>query len=217
MIAKGWIRVNGDILKEPGYQVQEKDIVEWDHKAESHIKAKKTIIINKPLGYVSAQAEDDYIPAIRLTTPENYYGKENPPKIFHKGFAPAGRLDIDSTGLLILTQNGKIAKKIIGPTSNIEKEYVVLVDGEITKEKLKTLSYGLSLDGRKLKKAKVTKEEDQKLRFVLIEGKKRQIRRMCQLVDLKVTSLKRVRIGRLKLGHLPLGSWRLLKDSEKIF
>jgi 23S rRNA pseudouridine2604 synthase len=217
LIEKGWIRVNGEVLKELGYKVLPKDKVEWDEKAEKQIKNKKTIIIHKPLGYVSAQAEDGYQPAIRLATAENYYGDLKHPKIFHKGFAPAGRLDIDSTGLLILTQNGKIAKNIISPQSVVEKEYVVLVNGEITQEKVNKLCFGLSLDGKKLKRAKVKKEEAQKLRFILIEGKKRQIRRMCEQVDLEVTSLKRVRIGRLRLGKLPLGKWRFLKDSEKIF
>jgi 23S rRNA pseudouridine2604 synthase len=215
LIQKGWIRVNGEVLKELGYKVQPTDQVKVDEKAEDFLGQKKTIIIHKPLGYVSAQAEEDYQPAIRLATPDNHFGKKAP-KIFHKGFAPVGRLDIDSTGLLILTQNGKLAKSIIGPHAQVEKEYVVLVNGDIDKDKIKKLCFGLSLDGKKLKKAIVKQEEKQKLRFILTEGKKRQIRRMCELVDLEVTSLKRVRIGRLQLGNLPLGKWRLLKDNEKI-
>lgn len=215
LIEKGWVKVNGEVLKNLGYKVSPKDKVEVDEKAQKHLKNKLTLIIHKPLGYVSAQAEDDYQPAIRLVKPENHFGKRAP-RISLQGFAPVGRLDIDSTGLLILTQNGKLAKSIIGPTANVEKEYVVLVNGDITQEKVKKLCYGLSLDGKKLKKAVVKQEEKQKLRFILTEGKKRQIRRMCELVDLEVTSLRRVRIGRLKLGALPLGQWRLLKDNERV-
>ncbi len=215
LIQKGWVRVNGEVLKELGYKVKKGDKVEVDEKAQEHLSQKLTVIIHKPLGFVSAQAEDDYKPAITLVTPENFDGKRAP-RVFYKGFAPVGRLDIDSTGLLILTQNGKLAKSVIGPTANVEKEYVVLVDGEITKEKVAKLCFGLSLDGKKLKKAKVTQEEKQKLRFILTEGKKRQIRRMCDQVDLKVTSLRRVRVGKLKLGNLPLGKWRLLKNNERI-
>ena len=146
---------------------------------------------------------------------KKFYGKQ-PPKIQHNGLAPAGRLDIDSTGLLILTQNVQLAKKVISPDSPVEKEYIVYVKGEITDDKVKKLCFGLSLDGRKLKRAKVTQEGKNKLRFILKEGRKRQIRRMCDQVDLKVTSLKRIRIGNLKLGKLPPGQWRLMKHNERV-
>ena len=215
LIEKGWIKVNGEVLSELGYKVKPGDHVQVDDKVQDHLSKKKTILINKPLGYVSAQAEDNYEPAIRLTTPENYFGKDAP-HIRYDGFAPAGRLDIDSTGLLILTQNGKLAKTLIGPESEVEKEYVILVKGQVTPDKIKKLSFGLSLDGKRLKKAEIIHEEEYKLRFILTEGRKRQIRRMCELVDLDVTSLRRVRIGQIKLGKLPIGQWRLLKNSEKI-
>src|SRR5690606_18371584 len=129
-----------------------------------------------------------------------FHGGPNPPRIRYEGFAPAGRLDIDSTGLLILTQNGKLAKSIISPDSLIEKEYIVKVEGRITKEKIETLRFGLKLDGKALKKAKVEQIGKDTLNFILVEGKKRQIRRMCELVDLKVTALKRIRIGKIELG-----------------
>lgn len=217
LIEKGWVLVNGEVLKELGYKVQPKDRVTVSDKVENHLSKKMTLLIHKPLGYVSSQAEDGYEPAIRLTVPENFFGKGRPPRISHKGFAPLGRLDIDSTGLLLLSQDGKLAKAIIGPQTTIEKEYVVLVKGDITSDKIKKLCFGLSLDGKALKKAQVTQEEKQKIRFILREGKKRQIRRMCELVGLDVTSLKRVRVGKLKLGDLPLGHWRLIKKTERIF
>jgi 23S rRNA pseudouridine2604 synthase len=216
LIRKGWVKVNGQVLSDLAYRVQPKDKVEVDEKAQRHLNEKLTLIINKPIGYVSAQAEGDYQPAIRLTTVQNFYGSQNPPRIRHQGFAPAGRLDIDSTGLLILTQNGKLAKQIIAPDSDVEKEYVVYVEGTISQKQINELCHGLHLDGRPLKKARVTHEGGQKLRFILQEGRKRQIRRMCELVDLEVRSLKRVRIGQLKLGSLPEGQWRLLKRNEKI-
>ncbi len=216
LIQKGWVQVNGEVLQELGYKVKPGDHVQVSEKAQTHLGEKKTLLIHKPLGYVSAHAEDDYIPAIRLTTPENYFGGKKAPIIRHEGFAPAGRLDIDSTGLLILTQNGKLAKTIIGENSQVEKEYVILVKGVITQQKVEKLCHGLSLDGKLLKPARVTQEEKQKLRFILKEGRKRQIRRMCELVDLEVTSLRRVRVGRIKLGDLPVGQWRLLKKNEKV-
>jgi 23S rRNA pseudouridine2604 synthase len=131
------------------------------------------------------------------------------------GLAPAGRLDIDSTGLLVLTQDGRIAKQLIGEDSPVEKEYMVRVQGTLVGNGLNLLNHGLSLDGKKLKPAKVSWLNDDQLRFTLNEGKKRQIRRMCELVGLKVTALKRVRIGKVKLGDLPVGQWRYLGEDEK--
>ena len=132
---------------------------------------------------------------------------------------PAGRLDIDSVGLLILTQDGRIAKQLIGEDTDIEKEYLVRVKyskpGRLPDQELKRLNHGLSLDGQPLRPAKVHWQNDDQLCFILREGKKRQIRRMCELVGLKVLGLKRVRIGRVKLGNLPTGQWRYLGEDER--
>ena len=132
-----------------------------------------------------------------------------------RGLAPAGRLDIDSQGLLVLTQDGRIAKQLIGEDSQIEKEYLVRVDGQLSEKDLKLLNHGLSLDGARLKPAKVSWQNKDQLRFILKEGKKRQIRRMCELVGLKVVGLKRVRIGKVRLGDLPQGEWRYLRPDER--
>lgn len=213
LIKKGLVLLNGEPLKDLSYRVQKGDQVSIKKQGQKDLKQKKTILLNKPLGYVSGQAEDGHPPAIRLITPDTFYG-DKPPRFDKKGLAPAGRLDIDSTGLLVLTQDGTVAKKLIGENSQVEKEYVVLVKGQVDDSKVRSLCWGLELDGKKLKKAQVTWEESQKLRFVLKEGRKRQIRRMCDLVGLKVTSIRRVRIGQIRLGRLPVGSWRLLKDKE---
>nr|MCU0840193.1 pseudouridine synthase [Thiobacillaceae bacterium] len=132
-----------------------------------------------------------------------------------RGLAPAGRLDIDSTGLLVLTQDGRVARQLIGEDSEIEKEYLVRVEGCIAPDGLALLNHGLSLDGRKLRPARVEWLNEDQLRFVLREGMKRQIRRMCELVGLKVVGLKRVRIGQVRLGDLPLGQWRFLREGER--
>ena len=119
-----------------------------------------------------------------------------------------------------MTQDGRVAKTIIGETSEIEKEYIVRVasaDGsapKLSEEGLKLLNFGLSLDGKALQPAKVSWLNDDELRFILKEGKKRQIRRMCEAVGLKVLRLKRVRVGRVVLGRLPVGKWRYLKPDE---
>ena len=141
-----------------------------------------------------------------------------------RGLAPAGRLDIDSIGLLVLTQDGRVARQLIGEDSGMEKEYLVRVNyGEVATDvqsafppaQLARLRHGLSLDGQALKRAQVEWQNPEQLRFVLTEGKKRQIRRMCELVGLKVVGLKRIRIGRVLLGQLPVGQWRYLAAHER--
>ena len=214
LISKKWVEVNGKVLLQLSYLVRPQDKVFLNRKALLFLRKKQTIVINKPRGYVSGQPESGQRPAITLVVSKKFAGSGLCPRIRHRGFAPAGRLDEDSSGLLILTQNGFLARKIIGPHSEVEKEYEVKVNGRLTHKKIKRLSFGLYLDGKPLKPARVTQKSKNKLCFVLKEGRKRQIRRMCYLVDLEVTSLKRTRIGALKLGSLPSGFWRLLENHQ---
>lgn len=218
-IENGWVKVDGEIIETLGTRVSpEADIVISSY-AKEHQAENVTILLHKPIGYVSGQAEDGYEPAIVLIKPENEWQEGVISKEFQrrflKGLAPAGRLDIDSTGLLVLTQDGRVAKQLIGENSTIEKEYLVRVEGELSENGLKKLNFGLSLDGVQLKPAKVSWQNEDQLRFVLREGRKRQIRRMCELVGLKVIGLKRIRIGSITLGKLPLGQWRYLKPNER--
>lgn len=222
-IEKGWVRVNGETAT-LGMKVMTSDRIQISSKARHEQSKLATILLNKPIGYVSGQAEDGYEPAKVLITAQNHWDKDDssirfsPSQLLH--LVPAGRLDIDSVGLLVLTQDGRIAKTIIGETSEIEKEYIVRVanaDGsrpQLSKEELALLNHGLSLDGKALQPAKVSWLNDDELRFILKEGKKRQIRRMCEAVGLKVLRLKRVRVGNVVLGHLPMGKWRYLKPNE---
>lgn len=217
-IARGLVMVNGEIISQLGTKVSPDVKITLEAQALKQQKRLATIIVNKPIGYVSAQPEPPYQPAVKLITPENQFGdgKQRLRPEHFEGLAVAGRLDIDSQGLLIFTQDGRIAKKIIGEDSNVEKEYIVRVEGKLPNDKLKLLNHGLSLDGKPLKPAKVEWLNEDQLRFLLREGKKRQIRRMCEAVGLKVTGLKRVRVGNLRLGKLPEGQWRFLEDDESI-
>jgi 23S rRNA pseudouridine2604 synthase len=217
-ISRGLVMVNGVIVDTLGTKVDRDVKITLEAQALKQQKKLATILLNKPVGYVSAQPEPQYTPAIRLITAQNQFGDS---KLRLKpehmaGLAVAGRLDIDSQGLLLFTQDGRIAKKVINEESKVEKEYIVRVQGNLPDDKLKLLRHGLSLDGKELKPAIVEWINDDQLRFVLKEGKKRQIRRMCEAVGLKVTGLKRVRIGNIRLGKLPEGKWRFLEEDESL-
>ena len=247
-----------------GMQVLPSVRIEIDKQAQGQQANQVTILLHKPIGIVSGQAEDGHEPAIKLIQPQNRWADDNARFFFHgsqlKSLVPAGRLDIDSTGLLVLTQDGRVARQLIGEDSVMEKEYLVRVvytgvvntaaatspaatygarasgsGGKVQQlsriddddpisadvqsvfpaDKLRLLRHGLSLDGQALKPAKVEWQNPEQLRFVLTEGKKRQIRRMCELVGLRVVGLKRVRVGRVMLGNLPVGQWRYLQPHEK--
>ena len=257
-IEKGWVTVDGR-LAEMGMQVGPDVRIEIHKEAKGQQAKQVTVLINKPLGLVSGQAEDGHTPAITLVQPQNRWAEDNARFFFHpsqlKSLVPAGRLDIDSTGLLVLTQDGRVARHLIGEDHDIEKEYLVRVvytgvenpaaatsaaatyaalaptgqlsriddDDPVSQDvqsvfptaKLQLLRHGLSLDGQALRHAKVEWQNPEQLRFVLHEGKKRQIRRMCEQVGLKVVGLKRVRIGKIMLGNLPLGQWRYLAPHER--
>lgn len=218
LIDMGLVKVDGQIIK-LGTKVSPRCEIEILPRARRILDEKVTILINKPKGYVTSQAEDGYENAVSLVTSANKDPAEKQQfDMKHlKGLAPAGRLDIDSQGLLIMTQDGVLAKKIIGDNSEIEKEYIVRVAGTLSKEDLARLCNGsLVLEGRKLRRAQVEWINDDQLRFVLREGMKRQIRKMCEAVGLRVLGLKRVRIGALTLGKLPEGKWRYLHPGEKI-
>jgi 23S rRNA pseudouridine2604 synthase len=218
-IERGWVLVDGVPVTELGTRAFPNQKITLAKEAQSRQDAAVTIILHKPVGYVSAQAEKGYKPAVTLVTPDSRFKGDRSPLRFSatqlRGLAPAGRLDIDSTGLLVLTQDGRIAKQLIGENSEMEKEYLVRVEGNLSAADLARLNFGLSLDGEPLKRAQVAWQNKDQLRFVLREGKKRQIRRMCEQVGLGVTGLKRVRIGKVMLADLPSGQWRYLRNDER--
>lgn len=218
-IENGWVKVDGKVVATLGVRVSPHARIDVDPAAARHQSEQVTILLNKPVGYVSGQAEDGHQPAMMLIKPENRWTDDPSPakfKLGHlRGLAPAGRLDIDSTGLLVFTQDGRVARHLIGRDSAVEKEYLVRVEGTLSGKGLELLQHGLELDGVKLKPARVSWQNKDQLRFVLREGRKRQIRRMCELVGLAVTGLKRVRSGGVPLGPLPVGQWRYLRRDEK--
>ncbi len=217
-IVRGWVHVDGRKVDQLGTKILPDQEITLDPAARAASDELVTILLHKPVGYVSGQPEKGYEPAVVLIRPENRWAGDRSPRVFRpdhlRGLAPAGRLDIDSHGLLVLTQDGRVARQIIGEDSEMDKEYIVRVSGEIDGNKLARLRHGLWLDNQPLLPAEIGQTGPGEIRFVLREGKKRQIRRMCDLVGLKVTGLRRIRIGRIALGNLPSGQWRYLGPGE---
>lgn len=213
LIANGLVSIDGAVVAEPGRKIERGQTI--DVADARGALAKISIAINKPVGFVSSQPEGDQVPAARLLTKANLIGRADPMPTSRTSLAPLGRLDQDSRGLLLLSEDGVLAKAAIGEESKLDKEYLVGVRGQINERKLALLRHGLELDGKKLKPAKIDVVEPWRIRFILNEGRKRQIRRMCELVELEVVDLLRVRIGPLWLGDLPEGRWRALTATER--
>ncbi|OQS07812.1 ribosomal large subunit pseudouridine synthase F [Thraustotheca clavata] len=238
-IRNGCVRVNGEIVSELGSKVLPSSKIELSRDAHTHLKSKVTVILNKPLNVVSSQPEDGHAPAIKLLTPENEFKDlsvqqpfllNGPMKLNVARFGPlalpkmavCGRLDVNSTGLLVFTQDGTLAKKILDPEGGVEKEYLVRVDMNLnpsersTQTKVQKLRDGIYIDKVLFSAKSVEVINENQLRVILTEGKHRQIRRMCEQVGMKVVALKRVRIGNIKLRTLPVGKWRYLQSFDKI-
>ncbi len=215
LIAAGRLRIDGARVDDPGRKIAPGETLTLEDAASGPDAAPISVVVNKPVGFVSAQPEGRQVPAARLLTRQNLWGVDGSAVPSTERLAPLGRLDMDSRGLLLLSQDGVLAKAVIGPDSALDKQYVVRVSGALNDRKIALLRHGLQLDGRKLKPARVGLIADQTLDFTLWEGRNRQIRRMCEAVDLEVAELLRVRIGPLQLADLPEGRWRPLGQDER--
>lgn len=217
-LARGLVLLDGEPVTQLGVKALPSQDLRLAPTAVAELARDVTVLFHKPLGIVSGQAEDGYTDAASLIKPETHWPDDPAPIRWHPAhrehLAPAGRLDVDSTGLLVLTQNGAIAKQLIDGSGTMEKEYFVRFAGVLSPHGLKLLNHGLRMDNRQLRHAVVTEEGTDTLKFLLREGRKRQIRRMCEAVGLRVVALKRTRIGNVTLGKLPYGTWRYLAPGE---
>jgi 23S rRNA pseudouridine2604 synthase len=218
-IERGWVYVDDQKIATLGTKVDPNQTIRLDKRALGQQARQITILLNKPVGYVSGQPEKGYPTALSLITHQTMFRADQNSlrhaPVGHIGMAPAGRLDIDSSGLLVLTQDGRVARQLIAADSKIEKEYLVRIRGNVSDKGLALLRHGLCLDSKRLRPAHVSWQNKDQLKFILTEGRKRQIRRMCEGVGLQVTALKRVRIGNIRLGNLPVGKWRYLRPNEQ--
>ena len=215
LIARGLVSIDGATVTDAGRKIETGQSLTLADAAGEGLGAALTVILHKPAGVVSAQPEAGQVPAARLLTRTALVGDSPVIPDRDTRLAPVGRLDMDSRGLLILSEDGVVAKAVIGPAAELEKEYRVAVIGQVTDRNLDLLRHGLELDGRQLKPAEVTVIAEQRLRIVLREGRNRQIRRMCDLVGMKVVDLFRVRVGPISLGDLPERRWRVLSSNER--
>ncbi len=215
LIVQGLVSIDGETVSDPGRKILPGQTLVLADQAQNKLGSQMSIVLHKPRGVVSAHPEPGQMAAVRLLTRQALWGPSAPIPGPDSKLAPVGRLDMESRGLLVLSEDGVLAKALIGPESSLEKEYWVFVMGEITPDKLRLLRHGLELDDRRLRPAEVDEIADQRLRFVLKEGRNRQIRRMCELVELKVVDLFRVRVGDLTLGDMPEGRWRRMTAEER--
>ncbi|NLY78241.1 MAG: rRNA pseudouridine synthase [Tissierellia bacterium] len=208
LILQGRVKVNGHVIKELGRIVDpESDVIMVDDEIISLESKKVYIMLNKPSGYVTT-LKDRHSDKIVLDLV-----KEIDERIY-----PVGRLDKDTTGLLLMTNDGDLAYKLTHPSHIVWKEYVAVVEGHPTNKKIQDLKNGVIIDGRKTSPAFVEIIKKDKtstvLKIKIHEGRNRQIRKMCQSIRHPVIKLKRIAIGNIKLGNLPLGKWRYLTEKE---
>lgn len=200
LIKDGKVKVNGKIIINPAIQVAENDKIICD--IENYRNEKIYIKLNKPVGYVVSNNKKEGKPIYKLLD-------EKLKKLY-----PVGRLDKDSKGLILFTNDGVFSRKIIGEESECEKEYYVKLEGNISDGALKKLEFGISLDGKKLKPAIVKRVSKNSFNIILKEGRNRQIRRMCEKVGFEVILLKRLRISNIYLNDLQEGKFEYLTKDE---
>lgn len=208
LILQGKVKVNLEIVKELGVKVDKlKDIIEVEGKALNNQTNKIYLMLNKPAGYITSAKDQFNRPAVL----DLISGVKE--RIF-----PIGRLDYDTEGLLILTNDGELTYKITHPSHNIDKTYRALVVGKIEQKDIDTFAQGIVIDGYKTSPAKLEvieiKNNNSLVDITIHEGRNRQVRKMCESVNHGVIMLKRISIGKLKLGNLTKGHWRYLNEEE---
>lgn len=208
-ILSGKVEVNGKIVTELGTKVNKDDIVKFDGKKVEYEDEKVYILLNKPIGYV--------------TTAHEQFGRDKVLDLvkINKRIVPVGRLDMFTSGALILTNDGELVNKLTHPKNEVDKTYNATVRGKITDDKIELLKNGVEIDDgyiTKPAKAKILKIDEEKnisrIQITIHEGKNRQVRKMCEAVGYKVIALHRSKIGNIDVKDLKIGEWRYLNISE---
>ena len=203
LIKSGKVRVNGLVVVEPSCQIDPtKDVVNLDNK-EISLKEKVYILLNKPMGVTTTKKDRFADKTVMDLLPAKY-----------RHIFPVGRLDKDTTGLLILTNDGDLSYKLTHPSFIIDKVYVAELNKVLAQNHKNQLQDGVNLDNKITSPCKIVKSDDRKIKIIIHEGRKRQVKRMFALFKYKVADLKRVALGNLCLGNLKLGHWRKISNRE---
>lgn len=209
LILDGKIEVNGKVVTELGKKVTENDKVKYNGKLISPVEEKIYILLNKPIGYV--------------TTVKDQFGRDTVLDLVKvdKRIVPVGRLDMYTSGALILTNDGEFVNKLTHPKNEVNKTYNVTISGKITQEDVNKLQKGVKIDDNyitKPAKVKILKIDEEKnisrIQITIHEGKNRQVRKMCNAIDKKVLALHRSKIGDIDVKDLKIGTWRYLTEKE---
>ena len=209
LILQGKIEVNGKVVTELGTKVSSKDIIKYNGRLVKPEEEKVYILLNKPIGYV--------------TTAHEQFGRDKVLDLIkiNKRIVPVGRLDMYTSGALILTNDGELVNKLTHPKNEIDKTYNVTLKGKIIEQEIEKLKTGVIIDNEYLTKpakVKILKIDENKnisrIQITIHEGKNRQIRKMCEAIDKKVIALHRSKIGKLDVKDLKPGEWRYLKLNE---
>jgi 23S rRNA pseudouridine2605 synthase len=204
IIFAGRVQVNGQVCLTPQTMVGPQDLILVDGEKIKAKEQKVYYMLNKPIGYLCTNAKhrDEKI-VMDLFKDVNY-------RLF-----TVGRLDKDTSGLILVTNDGHFANQVIHPSHNIQKEYLVKTDHEVSDDHLKVISSGTLVEGCFVKPLRVTKVRRGTLKVVIMEGKKREVRLLMEAAGLQVLELQRIRLGSLVLGSLPSGAFKELSDREK--
>ena len=208
-IKEGMVTVNGQLILDPFNDVVAKDDIRLDNKKIKHNVDLTTILLNKPKGYLSTKSDEKGRKTIFELIPKN-------PPLNH-----VGRLDKNTSGAILLTNDGNLSQFLMHPKNRIEKEYIALTDQFISEKNINKIRKGIFIGSNEKGRAKIVSQKMNKshieVTMILKQGKKNEIRRIFKFLDLNLMSLKRVRIGQIQLSNLALGSWRLLSKKELHF
>ncbi|SFN95049.1 23S rRNA pseudouridine2604 synthase [Formivibrio citricus] len=218
-IERGWVKVDGVVVDVLGSRVRPDQRIDLVKSAETELAERVTILLHKPVGYVCGPAEPGERPAWQLVKQETRFSGDRSDihylKKHHNGLAPAGWLDVDASGLLVLTQDGRVSRKLISSAGDYEQEFLVDLAAPLPDDALARLNGRPKLDGEVVSSIKVSRQSDFQLRIVVRENRNRLIRQLCDWAGIKVTSVRRIRVGRIALADLPQGQWRYLRADER--
>ncbi len=210
-IAGGWVSVDGQVVEEPQFRVLQQKIELHPQASLAPLEA-ATILLHQPAG-LDADAALHLICADTRTA--DGHSSIRTLKQHFARLTPTAPLEQNASGLLVFTQDWRVARKLLDDAATIEQEYIVDVTGELAPNGLKRLNHGLSFNGRLLPPIKASWQNETRLRFALKNAQPGQIAHMCQSVGLEVLGMKRIRLGRVAMAKLPVGQWRYLTPYER--